>query len=114
MPFYQSFRIPHPTIKYLSELACAQIILKTPNSFNKILIEPRLSIKYALNNALNLQTLAEFKSQGINQIIDLEQNFLGIEKRRWIVSDGDALPLTQSKQGSLGLNYDQQKFVRGC
>ena len=86
---------------------------ENPNSFNKILIEPRLSIKYALNNALNLQTLAEFKSQGINQIIDLEQNFLGIEKRRWIVSDGDALPLTQSKQGSLGLNYDQQNLYVG-
>ena len=74
---------------------------ENPASFKKILIEPRLSINYILTNALNLQALGEFKSQGINQIIDLEQNFLGIEKRRWIVSDGDALPLTQSKQGSL-------------
>jgi hypothetical protein len=57
--------------------------------------------------------LGEFKSQAINQIIDLEQNFLGIEKRRWIVSDGEALPITKSRQAAMGLNYDSKNLYVG-
>jgi hypothetical protein len=65
-----------------------------------------------------MELLGEFKNQTTNQVIDLEQNFLGIEKRRWIVSNTNtdtlkngsqgerALPIVRSKQGSLGFSYD--------
>ncbi|SIS84777.1 Outer membrane receptor for ferrienterochelin and colicins [Zobellia uliginosa] len=87
--------------------------LENPKSFTKYLLEPRLSINYAFTNRWKLQLLGEFKSQAINQVIDLEQNFLGIEKRRWIVSDDDRLPITQSKQGSIGINYDHKTLYLG-
>ncbi|MBC6998079.1 carboxypeptidase-like regulatory domain-containing protein [Cytophaga sp. FL35] len=88
-------------------------LLENPNSFKESIIEPRLSFNYDLGKDFNLQVLGEFKSQATNQILDLEQNFLGIEKRRWIVSDGETLPVTKSKQASVGLNYDTKNLYMG-
>ena len=87
--------------------------LENPDTFQEWIVEPRLSMNYAITRELKVQALGEFKSQAINQIIDLEQNFLGIEKRRWIVSDGETLPITKSRQGSLGINYDQENLYVG-
>lgn len=73
--------------------------------FKKIILEPRLNLNLRVATNLRVQLLGEFKSQTTNQVIDLEQNFLGVEKRRWILSDGNDLPVTQSRQGSVGANY---------
>ena len=83
------------------------------NTFKEYIFEPRINITYELLSNFKTEILGEFKSQTTNQIIDLEQNFLGIEKRRWILSDGDALPITKSKQGSVGFNYDTDKLYIG-
>ncbi|SFR64760.1 TonB-dependent receptor [Maribacter stanieri] len=83
------------------------------NTFKEYVFEPRLNVTYEFLPNFKTEVLGEFKSQVTNQIIDLEQNFLGIEKRRWILSDGDALPITKSKQGSIGFNYDTDKFYAG-
>ena len=80
------------------------------DTFQEFIFEPRINISYELLPNFNTEVLGEYKSQVTNQIIDLEQNFLGIEKRRWILSDGDALPITRSKQGSIGFNYDINKL----
>jgi hypothetical protein len=82
-------------------------------SFNRFLIEPRLNLNFRMANYLRAQILGEFKSQSTNQVIDLEQNFLGIEKRRWTLSNEEDLPLAQSKQGSVGLNYAKNQFYLG-
>jgi hypothetical protein len=87
--------------------------LKTFKTFEEVMLEPRLNLNYALAEGLKTELLGEFKSQTTNQIIDLEQNFLGIEKRRWILSDHDILPITKSKQISLGLNYDKNTLYVG-
>ncbi|MEH6618899.1 TonB-dependent receptor [Maribacter arcticus] len=83
------------------------------NTFKEYIFEPRINVTYELLPNFKTEVLGEFKSQVTNQIIDLEQNFLGIEKRRWILSDGDALPVTKSKQGSIGFNYDTDKLYVG-
>ncbi len=83
------------------------------SSFNKLILEPRLNINFKFVKNLRIQALGEFKSQTTNQVIDLEQNFLGIEKRRWILSDDDKLPITKSKQGSVGLNYSRNSIYIG-
>ncbi len=80
------------------------------DTFSEIIIEPRLNFSYLLAPHLTLEVLGEFKNQVTNQIIDLEQNFLGIEKRRWILSDENTLPITKSKQGSVGFNYDKRNW----
>ncbi|MBT8320355.1 MAG: TonB-dependent receptor, partial [Eudoraea sp.] len=95
------------------------------NTFSEIIIEPRININYKLAENWQAQLLGEFKNQTTNQVIDLEQNFLGVEKRRWIVSNtatdtlinGNAnerpLPIVRSKQVSLGLNYDKGRWFVG-
>lgn len=82
-------------------------------AFSKWHFEPRINLNFRLANYLRGQFLGEFKSQSTNQVIDLEQNFLGVEKRRWTLSNEDDLPLTQSKQGSVGINYAKNQFYLG-
>lgn len=84
-----------------------------PDTFTAFVVEPRLNLNYAFTRTLKAILLGEFKSQGVNQILDLEQNFLGIEKRRWILSNGESLPVTKSKQISLGVNYDSKDLYVG-
>jgi len=82
-------------------------------TFSKIRVEPRLNVNFKLKDYWRAELLGEYKSQSTNQVIDLEQNFLGIEKRRWILSDENELPVTKSKQGSLGINYAKNNFYFG-
>ncbi len=82
-------------------------------TFTEFIAEPRINLNYKFFKAFQLQLLGEFKNQTTNQIIDLEQNFLGIEKRRWILSDDRNLPITRSKQGSLGIFYDKKNWFLG-
>ncbi len=79
-------------------------------TFEEVILEPRLNMSYMLLPDFRFEIQGEFKNQVTNQIIDLEQNFLGIEKRRWILSDEDTLPITRSKQGSLGFSYDRNRW----
>ena len=82
-------------------------------TFSEFLVEPRLNLNFKLFNYVRAEILGEFKSQTTNQVIDLEQNFLGVEKRRWILSDNNALPITKSKQGSAGINYSKNSLYFG-
>jgi hypothetical protein len=82
-------------------------------TFDEIILEPRLNMSYMLWPDFRFEIQGEFKNQVTNQVVDLEQNFLGIEKRRWILSDEDTLPVTQSKQGSVGFNYDRNRWFIG-
>ena len=83
------------------------------NTFSTWRIEPRINLNTKLANHLRVQLLGELKSQATNQVIDLEQNFLGIEKRRWILSDNQALPVTKSQQVSLEFNYENNGLYVG-
>lgn len=83
------------------------------DTFKKWIIEPRLNVNYGFNDFFKLDVLAEFKSQSTNQVIDLEQNFLGVEKKRWILADEEMLPVTTSKQASVGFNYDKRTLYIG-
>lgn len=85
--------------------------LTNPGDFTRFRAEPRLSFHYKLSSHLYLQALGETKNQSSLQKVDLEQNFLGIEKRRWILADGRRLPVVTSRQGSLGLHYDRGNWL---
>ncbi len=102
-----------PYRKLFAQLGVRLNYLQNPGNFEKVILEPRLNLNYRFSKVWKVLVLGEFKSQATNQIVDLEQNFLGIEKRRWIISDGVGLPVTRSKQGSVGINYDQEKLYIG-
>ncbi|PCE64491.1 TonB-dependent receptor [Sediminicola luteus] len=87
--------------------------LVSANGFDTFIPEPRLNLSYKLNDYWAVQLLGEFKSQTTNQVIDLKQNFLGIEKRRWVLSDNDSLPISKSRQLSSGISYDSKSLYMG-
>ena len=55
--------------------------------------------------------LGELKSQNSQQIIDLQKDYFGIEKRRWILSNNTTIPIQKSKQISLNLFYKKNDWL---
>nr|WP_321237321.1 TonB-dependent receptor [uncultured Psychroserpens sp.] len=91
----------------------ARIGLRTNyiEKFSEFFTEPRLSVSHKLNNDFRLEFLAELKSQTTSQIIDLQNDFLGIEKRRWILSNDEDIPVIKSAQGAIGIHYNKNKLL---
>lgn len=81
---------------------------------NAHVIEPRLSINHKLTDELTLDVLGEFKHQNSSQIIIGQNDFLGIEKRRWQLSNIDTIPIVKSKQISTGINYTKKGWYVGA
>ncbi|HPE82170.1 MAG TPA: carboxypeptidase-like regulatory domain-containing protein [Aequorivita sp.] len=78
------------------------------SKFEEILIEPRLSLHQKFGNGFAVEVLGEFKSQSTTQRIDFESDFLGIEKRRWVLADDENTPIIKSKQASAGFVYSKK------
>jgi len=78
--------------------------------FSEFFTEPRLSVSHKLDNNFRLEFLAEFKSQTTSQIIDLQNDFLGFEKRRWILSNDEDIPIIKSVQGAFGIHYNKNQL----
>ena len=79
--------------------------------FKKYIVEPRLQFSYGINKNLNIEVLGEVKSQTSQQIIDLQKDYFGIEKRRWIISNNTTIPIQRSKQISLTLFYKKNDWL---
>lgn len=81
------------------------------DKLDQFILEPRLSINQYLTNHLSVKLQGEFKSQSTTQIIELQQDFFGIEKRRWMLSNGSSIPVIRSKQLSLGADYKKNGWL---
>ncbi|MDN3492615.1 FecR domain-containing protein [Winogradskyella bathintestinalis] len=81
------------------------------NQLKALIIEPRFAFNQKLSESFRLEILGELKSQTVSQIIDLQQDFLGIEKRRWQLANGRNLPIIKSQQVSAGLIYNQNDLL---
>ncbi|HMB99542.1 MAG TPA: carboxypeptidase-like regulatory domain-containing protein [Flavobacteriaceae bacterium] len=79
--------------------------------FNKILIEPRLNIRQKLSNQFALKLQGEFKNQSATQIVDFQDDFLGVENRRWILANEKNIPIAKSKQVSFGLESNHNNLT---
>lgn len=80
-------------------------------SFNTFIIDPRLQFNYSILPSLKLELLGERKHQTISQIIDLQQDFLGLEKRRWLLSNNNDVPIIKSNQASLGFAFSKRNWL---
>ncbi|WP_366183545.1 TonB-dependent receptor [Flavobacterium ovatum] len=78
--------------------------------FSKFIIEPRINFRQELSKIFALKIEGEFKNQIATQIIDFEDDFLGVEKRRWVVVNNTTIPIATSKQASFGMEFKQKKF----
>ena len=81
------------------------------DKFNRFSIEPRITFNYKFLNNFSLLATGEMKSQSVSQIIDLQEDFLGIEKRRWVLADENTIPIITSKQASLGVFYKKNDLL---
>ena len=91
--------------------------------FDMLFAEPRLSFSQRFLNHFRFEVLGEFKSQTTSQIIDLQNDFLGIEKRRWVLSNNKKdietinnkniypVPIIKSKQASAGIHFNKNKLL---
>lgn len=79
--------------------------------FNKYIVEPRFQLNYGISKSLNIGLLGELKSQNSQQIIYLQKDYFGIEKRRWVLSDNTTVPIQRSKQVSLNLFYKKDDWI---
>lgn len=77
----------------------------------KFISEPRLQLNYAFSNAFKIEVLGEVKSQTSAQIVDLQQDFLGIEKRRWTLANNNDVPVTKSNQASFGVSFKKHNWL---
>ncbi len=110
---YSELDYTSPSGTFFARIGARANYYENVDTFQEVRIEPRINLSYKLAPYLKTEILGEYKSQATNQIIDLEQNFLGIEKRRWILANGADLPITKSRQASIGINYDKNKFYAG-
>ncbi|HEY0091310.1 MAG TPA: TonB-dependent receptor, partial [Flavobacterium sp.] len=79
--------------------------------FNMFVPEPRLQFSQQLFKNLRLEILGEQKSQTLSQIIDLQNDFLGIEKRRWTLANEENIPIQKSSQLSIGFVFKNKNWL---
>ncbi len=79
--------------------------------FNVFLIEPRLSFNQQFLNNFTVEILGEFKHQTTTQVINFQEDFLGVENRRWLLVNNDDIPIIKGKQVSVGLNFNKNKWL---
>ncbi len=81
------------------------------DKFDILSLEPRISFLKKIPSHFTLEILGEIKSQTTSQVIDLQNDFLGIENRRWILSNDQDIPIIKSKQISTGLSYNHYNWL---
>jgi hypothetical protein len=79
--------------------------------FEKLIIEPRLSVRKSIGDYIEIEAQGEFKHQSTSQIVNFQNDFLSIEKRRWQLTDNDSIPIIQSKQASIGITYKNSGWL---
>ncbi|OUS01905.1 TonB-dependent receptor [Flavobacteriales bacterium 33_180_T64] len=81
------------------------------DKFEKHILEPRLTFTHQFLNHFSVEVLTEYKHQNTSQIINFQNDFLGIEKRRWQLSNANDIPIIRSKQVSIGLSYSKKGWL---
>ena len=109
----------------ISHVGFGQVTYRSPNSlttatagiranyfdkFNEFIPEPRIHIYQGLGSGLALEVSGEFKSQSATQRIDLQNDFLGVERRRWILTDNENILIKTSQQVSVGLLFQKNNW----
>ncbi|CAM3655769.1 TonB-dependent receptor plug domain-containing protein [Flavobacterium gelidilacus] len=94
--------------KFLSTFGIRQNYIE---QFQSFIFEPRIQLNYKIAPFFSIEFLAEKKHQVTSQIVDLQKDFLGIEKRRWVLSNNNAIPIIKSNQVSLGFLFSKKNWL---
>lgn len=81
------------------------------SNFDDLRVEPRLNFSYQITPYWRWNLLGEIKNQTLTQVIDQQQDFLGLEKRRWILADEESFPIINSQQIEVGLGFNKKGWL---
>jgi hypothetical protein len=81
------------------------------DSFRTFLLEPRIQFNQALSKTIRLEIQGEQKSQTLSQVIDLQQDFLGLENHRWTLANDTTNPIQKSNQVSIGFSFKKNNWL---
>ena len=81
------------------------------DKFKTFLFEPRISFNHRFYNHFTIEALGELKSQVTSQIIESQNDFLGVENRKWVLSNDKDIPIIKSRQVSLGISYQHNNWL---
>ncbi len=76
-----------------------------------IFVEPRAVFNYKIFKGFTAEIKGEYKSQITSQIINLQNDFIGVDNRRWILSNNNDIPILRGKQASIGLHYSERDLL---
>lgn len=81
------------------------------SKFNEVLFEPRLQFTQRFLKYFTFEVLGEIKSQTTSQVIDFQEDFLGVENRRWVLSKPDEIPIIKGRQISAGITVNRRGWL---
>ncbi len=81
------------------------------DKFGTFRFEPRVSLSQNFSDYFNLLVQGEVKHQNTSQIINFQNDFLGIEKRRWQLADDNEFPVIESQQATIGLSFSRNNLL---
>ncbi len=84
--------------------------------FGRLFLEPRFAFNYKLSNTISFEINSSLRSQATSQIIDLDADFLGIERERWVLAGqnpvtGDNFPIITNQQIGVGGYYKKDGWL---
>lgn len=81
------------------------------DKFSDIRFEPHFNLTYKWNSFLSTTLMAEQKHQITAQVIDLQNDFFGVENRRWVLADEAQIPIQRLRQVEVGQVYSKQSWL---
>lgn len=80
-------------------------------SLEQQFLEPRIHLWQKISNRLSATFSGELKHQGVQQFTDVDNPFLGVENKRWVLSNSNDLPILESEQWELGIAYKDANWA---
>jgi hypothetical protein len=81
------------------------------DKFADVRIEPHLNMTYKFSPFFSTTLLAEQKHQVTAQVIDLQNDFFGVENRRWVLADNAQIPIQRLRQVEVGQVYNKSSWL---
>lgn len=81
------------------------------DKFADIRFEPHLNMTYKFSPFFSTTLMAEQKHQVTAQVIDLQNDFFGVENRRWVLADDAQIPIQRLRQIEVGQVYNKSSWL---
>ncbi|TVZ55992.1 outer membrane receptor protein involved in Fe transport [Lutibacter sp. Hel_I_33_5] len=77
------------------------------STLEKLFVEPRIRAQVRLSSELKYKISVEQLYQSVSQIVEFQDEGLGLENQTWILADGEEIPVLKSNQVSTGFAFNK-------